>query len=115
MFILLLQKGVYSYKYMDDWEKSSEISLPEKEDFYSHLKMENITGADYALVKRVCKDFEIRNLGYYHNLYVQINTLLLTDVFEYFRNMCLEIYELDITHFLSPPGLKWQAALKRPK
>ena len=113
-FILLLQKGVYPYEYMDDWEKFNETLL-EKEDFYSHLNMEDITDADYAHSKRVCKDFEIKNLGEYHDLYVQSNTLLLADVFENFRNMCLEIYELDPAKFLSAPGLAWQAALKKTK
>ena len=55
---------------MDDWEKFNETSLPEKEDFYSHLNMEDITDADYAHAKRVCKDFEIKNLEEYHDLYV---------------------------------------------
>ena len=66
-FILLLRKGVYPYDYMDDWENFNETSLPEKEDFYSHLNMEDITGADYSSTKRVCKDFEIKNLGKYHD------------------------------------------------
>ena len=74
--------------------KFNETSLPEKEGFYSHLNMEDITDADYAYAKRVCKDFEIKNLGKY-DLYVQNDTLLLADVFQNFRNMCLEIYELD--------------------
>ena len=79
---------------MDDWEKFNETSLPTK-DLYSYLDMEDITDAYYAHAKKVCKDFEIRNLEEYHYLYVQINTLLLADVFENFRNMCLEIYDLD--------------------
>ena len=54
--------------------------------------MRDITDADYAHVKRVCKEFEIKNLGEYHDLYVQSNTLLLADVFENFQNMCLKIY-----------------------
>ena len=94
-FILLLRKGVYPYEYMDDWEKFNETSLPEKEGFYSHLNMEDITDADYAHAKRVCKDHEIKDLREYHHLYVQSDTLLLADVFENFRNMCLEIYEVD--------------------
>ena len=61
--------------------------------------MEDITDADYAQAKRVSKDFEIRNLGNYHDLYVQSNTLLSADMYENFRNMCLEIYELDPAHF----------------
>ena len=54
-FILLLQKGVYPCQYMDDWENFNETSLPEKEDFYGQLNMEDITDADYAHVKRVVK------------------------------------------------------------
>ena len=65
--------------------------------------------------KRVCKDFEIKNLGEYHDLYVQSNTLLLADVFENFQNMCYEIYELDPAKFLSAPGLAWRAAVKNTK
>ena len=67
--------------------------------------MEDITDADYAHARRISKDFEIKNLGDYHDLYVQGNTLLLADVFENFRNMCLKIYELDPVKFLSAPGL----------
>ena len=85
---------------MDDWEKFSEISLPEKEESYSHLNMEDITDADYVHAKRVCNNFRIENLGEYHDLYVQSDTLLFDDVFKNFRNMCLEIYELDPEKFL---------------
>ena len=100
---------------MDHWKKINETSLPEKEDFCSHLNMEDVTDADYALAKRVCKDFEIKNVGKNHDLYVQSNTLLSADVFENFRNTCLEIYELDPVKNLSAPGLAWQAALKKTK
>ena len=55
---------------MNDWEKFNEISLAEYEDFYSHLNMEDITDADYVRAKRICKDFEIKNLGEYHDLYI---------------------------------------------
>ena len=82
-----MRKGVYFYEYMDDWNKFNETSLPEKEDFYNHLNMEGVTDADYAHAKRVCKDFETKNLGEYHELYVQSDTLLLIDVFENSRNM----------------------------
>ena len=66
-----------------------------KEDFYSHLNMEDITDTDYVHTKRVCKDFEIKNIRDYHDLYVQSDFLLLFDVFENFRIMCFKIYELD--------------------
>ena len=100
---------------MDDREKFNETSLTEKEEFYSNLNMEDITNADYAHTKRVCKDFEIKNLVEYHDLYVQSNTLLLANAFKNFRYMCLEIYELHPTKFLSAPGLAWQAVLKTTK
>ena len=97
---------------MDNWEKFNETLLSEKEAFYSRLNMEDITDTDYAHTKRVCKDFEIKKkIGKYHDLYVQNDTLLLPDVFENFRNICLKIYELDPARFLSAPRLAWQAAL----
>ena len=67
--------------------------------------MKNITDADYTHGKGVCKGFEIRNLGEYHNLYVQSDTLSLTEVFENFRDKCLEIYELNTACFINEPRL----------
>ena len=75
--------------------------------------MEGFTDASYTQAKRVFKNFEI--YGEYHDLYVQSNTLLLTDVFENFRDMFLEIYDLDRTKFLPASGLSWQAALRKTK
>ena len=92
--ILLLQKGVYPYEYMNDWEKFNETLLHEKEDFYSHLNMENNTDSDHAHAKIVCKDFPIKILGEYHDLCVQRDTSLLADAIDNFRNMCLQMYEL---------------------
>ena len=77
--------------------------------------MEHITDVDYAHAKRVSKDFEIKNLGEYHNQYVQSNTLLLADVFQSFQNLCFEIYEFDHARFLAAPRLEWQATLKTLK
>ena len=77
--------------------------------------MEDLTDADYAHAKRVCKDFKIKTLREYHDLYLQSNILLLADVFENFRNMCLKLYDLDPAKFLSAPRLAWQAALKKIK
>ena len=75
--------------------------------------MEDITDADYKHTKKVWKNFEIKKVGEYHDLYVQSNTLLLADIFKNFRNKCIEIYELDHAHFLPAPGLAWQACLKK--
>ena len=96
---------------INDWEKFNKISLQEKEDVYNHSNLEDITNAHYAHTKRVCKDFKIKNLREYHDLYVQSNTLLTADAFENFRNMCLKLYELDPEKFLSATGLAWQPAL----
>ena len=114
-FILLLRKGVYPYEYMDSWEKFDETTLPPKEAFYSNLNLEDISDEDYAHAQKVWDVFEINNRGEYHDLYVQSDTLLLADVFENFRNMCLEIYKLDPTYFVSAPGLAWQACLKKTR
>ena len=112
-FILLLRKGVYPYEYMDNWKRFNETSLPSKESFYSKLNMEDIDDVDYRHGNNVFNKFKLNNLGDYHDLYVQSDTLLLADVFENFRDMCLEEYELDPAHFLSLPGLACQACLKK--
>ena len=98
---------------MDNWERFSETSLPSKESFYSNLNMEDIDDIDYRHVNNVFNKFKLNNLGDYHDLYVQSDTLLLADVFENFRDMCLKEYQLDPAHFLSLPGLAWQACLKK--
>ena len=110
--ILLLRKGVYPYEYMDSWESLHETLLPNKVNFYSSLNMENITDIDYKHAKRVFREFKINKLGDYHDLYVKSDILLLSDIFENFRNKCLETYELDPACFLSLPRLAWQACLK---
>ena len=112
-FILLLRKGVYPYEYMASSERFNETSLPSKEDFYSNLNVENIDDIDYRHGNSVFKRFELENLGQYHDLYVQSDTLLLADAFENFRDVCIEEYELDPAHFLSLPGLAWQTCLKK--
>ena len=109
-FILLLRKGVYPYEYMDNWERFYETSLPNKESFYSNLNMENIDDIGYRHGNNVFKRFKLKNLGEYHNLYIQSDTLFLADVFE---KMYFKVYELDPAHFLSLPGLAWQACLKK--
>ena len=113
-FILLLRKGVYPYEYMDNWERFDETLLPNKESFYSNLNMENIDDIDYRHGNNMFKRFKLKNLGEYHDLYIQSDTLLLADVFKNFRNTCLKVCELDAAHFLSLPGLlAWQACLKK--
>ena len=112
-FILSLRKGVYPYEYIDNWERFNKTSLPSKESFCSNLNIENIDNIDYRHGNNVFKKFKLKNVGEYHDLYVQSDTLLLADVFENFQNTCLKVCELDPAHFLSLPGLAWQACLKK--
>ena len=111
-FVLLLRKGVYPYEYMDSWERFNETSLPPKKDFYSELILEDISEKDYNHAQKVFEEY-CTDMGDYHDLYVQTDTLLLADVFEKFRDKCIEIYGLDPSYFLSAPGLAWQACLKK--
>ena len=110
----LLRKDVYPYVYpyesLDNWERFDEMPLPDKEVFYSSLNMEDITDVDNRHAKTVLKYFNNKNLGDYHDLYVQSDTLFLAD---YLRILCIEIYEPDPAHFLSAAGLGWQACLKK--
>ena len=100
---------------MDSWEKFDETSLPGEKAFYSKLNEEDISNKDHTYSQKVWEVFEIKNLGEYHDLYVQCGILLLADVFENFRDKCTEIYELDLSYFVSAPGLAWQACLKKQK
>ena len=111
-FITSLRKGVYSYEYIDEWDKFNEKVLPGKESFYSNLTLENVSETDHAHANNVIKKFNINNLGEYHDLYVRSDTLLLADIFENFRQSCLKNYELDPAQFFFP-GLAWQACLKK--
>ena len=110
---LLLKKGIYPHKYMDTFERFDETQLPDKTKFYSSLSGKGITDEEYAHAKAVWKTFGCRNLGDYHNLYVETDARLLADVFENFRKVCQAKYGLDPAHYYSAPGLSWDALLKK--
>ena len=97
---------------MDSWERFDKTTSPSKEAFYSNLNLEDISDEDYEHAQKVWDVFEIKNLGEYYDLYVQSDTLLLADVYENFRSLCFDKYELDPVYFVSAPGLAWQACLK---
>ena len=111
-FNLLTSKGVYPYEYMDSLEKLKETKLPPKESFYSRLNDGDISDEDYAHAQKVWRTFKMEYFKDYHELYNKVDVLLLADVFENFRNICLENYELDPAHYYTAPGLAWDAALK---
>ena len=93
--------------------KFEGTSLPDKKNCYNKLNSTDISDYDYEYAKKVWDVFEIKNIGEYHDLYIKIDTLLLADVFENFKNKCIKTYELDLLHFVSTPGLAWQACLKK--
>ena len=102
---------------MNTWTAGNGLmknhSLPDKKYFYSELNREHSTDEDDAHAQKVWDTFNLRNLGEYHDLYVQSDTALPADVFENFRDKCIEIYELDPAHFLTAPGLAWNSCLKK--
>ena len=91
-FLLLQRKGVYPYEYMYSWEKFNETLRPPKEAYHSKLNEEGISDANYAHVQKIWEILELKKQGEYHDLYVQWDTLLLADVFQNFREECIEIY-----------------------
>ena len=110
---LLVRKGAYLYEYMLSWDKFKEAQLPPIEAFYSNLNMSNVSKGNYENAQRVWKEFKICNLGGYHDLCLQTDVILIANVFEAFRDTCLEQYELDPAHFYASPGLAWKACLKK--
>ena len=114
-FDLLSRKGIYPYDFMSGIEKFEETKLPPKEKLFSKLNDCGISDEDYEHVQKVWKEFGIKNMGKYHDLYLKSDVLLLADVFEEFRNVCLENYSLDPTWYYTSPGLSWDALLKHSK
>ena len=77
--------------------------------------MSGITSNDYQHAQRVWKEFKVRNLGDYHDLFLRMDVILLANVFEAFRDTCLEHYSLDPAHFYTAPGLAWKACLRKTR
>ena len=108
---LLTRKGIYPYEYMSSWDRFEEPQLPPIEAFYSELNMFLISSDDYQHAQRVWKEFRILSLGEYHDFWLR--TVLLANVYEVFRDTCLQHYKLDPAHFCTSPGLAWKACLTR--
>jgi len=110
---LLVRKGVCPYDWFDSLEKLSERNLPQKESFYSKLNDCDITDKDFEHALKVWKHFKMTTFREYHDLYLKTDVLLLADVFENFRNVCIKNYELDPAWYYTAPGLVWDACLKK--
>ena len=109
---ILKQKGFYPYEYMDSEEKFNDTKLPPREVFYSKLSGRGIKEKDYNHAWNVWNTFEMKTFKEYHELYNITDVLLLADVFENFRDICLKIYGLDPVYYFTAPGLAWDACLK---
>ena len=109
---LCLRKGVYPYDYMDNSKRLQETQLPPKSMFYSKLNNKDISDEDYTHAQKIWKEFGMKTMKDYHDLYLELDVLLLADVFENFREVCLDNYKLDPAWYLTAPGLSWDAMLR---
>ena len=110
---LLMRKGVYPYEYASSCERFDDKQLPPKEAFYSKLSGEGISDDDYKHAHAVWDEFGMKTFKDYHDLYNVSDVLLLADVFENFRDVCMKNYQLDPAWYYTAPGLAWDAALKK--
>ncbi|PKC52938.1 hypothetical protein RhiirA1_480347 [Rhizophagus irregularis] len=97
--------GVFPYDWTNAWEKFDRISLPPRKGFYSLLSQKNISKEDYEHAQKVWQEFEMKNFGEYHDLYLETDVLLLANVFMNYTIMCLQDDGLDPSHYVSAPGM----------
>lgn len=109
---LLRQKGVFPYDWYDNKSKLNYIGLPTQDNFYNELNECGIDEKDYERALKVYELSKCQNFGNYLSLYLKCDVLLLADVFEAFRVMCLKNYGLDPCHYFTSPGFSWDAMLK---
>jgi len=112
MMITWLHDYMITYDYMDSLDRLNKTKLPPKEAFYSKLVDASISDEDYEHAQTVWKEFGCTTLRDYHGLYNVSDVLLLADVFENFRDVCMRNYRLDPAWYFTSPGLAWDAALK---
>ena len=93
--------SIHAYDYMDSFEKFNQTELPTKELFYSVLNDQHITNEEYDHARKIWETINIKTMGGYHDLYLKSDVLVLADVFESFRNTCLQYYKLDPCHYFT--------------
>jgi len=103
-FELCLRKGVFPYDWFDCLEKLTEKQFSPKEAFFSKLIDSEILDEDYEHAQKVWKQFEMKSFRKYHDLYLKTDVLLLADVFENFRDICMNNYDLDPAWYYTAPG-----------
>ena len=109
---LVRRKGVYPYDYMDSVGRFDEAALPSQDAFFNKLSGSSCSDADYAHATHVWDAFGCETIADYHDVYLQLDVMLLADFFKKFRRTCLEFYKFDPLHYYTTPGLAWDAALR---
>ena len=122
-FELIKQKDTYSYEYMVSFKRFSEEKLPNRKCIYGSVKNGtisdnaekldgHISDEDYLMDKKLWNEFNLKNMGDFHDHHLKKDVLLLADVFEKFIDSCLKFYKLDPCHYFSSSGLSLDAMLK---
>ncbi|XP_023311299.1 uncharacterized protein LOC111691962 [Anoplophora glabripennis] len=110
-FSLIRRKGVFPYDYVESFDKLEDPHLPPINKFYNSMTMESLSEEDYCRANKIWNIFNCKTLGEYADIYLKSDVLLLADVFENFRKVCLKQYKLDPCHYLTAPSLSWDAML----
>ena len=111
-FILMIQKGIYPYDYIDNYDKLLLDKLPEQQNFYSKLSKSNCSDESYKQATKVWEHFNCKTFIDYHNIYLKSDVLLLCDIWDNFREVCFNNYKLDVAYYYTAPSLAWDAMLK---
>ncbi|KAB0796891.1 hypothetical protein PPYR_10952 [Photinus pyralis] len=112
-FELIRQKGVFPYSFVDSYDKLNLTTIPNKSDFFDMLHEQDITDEEYRRAQEVWNLFNCQTLGEYSDIYLKSDVLLLADIFENYRGVCLREYEIDAAQYLTGPSLSWDAMLKK--
>ena len=111
-FKLVITKGIYPYEYMNNFDKFNETQLPDIKCFYSSHNDETVIEEQYKYAKKVWETFKIKNMGEYHDFYLKTDVMLLSDVFENYRDLDLKTYNVDPARYLTAPSFSLDVALK---
>ena len=111
-FNLMKRKGIFPYDYLDSENRLNETQLPPQSLFFNKLTNESCSVDDYKHAEQVWNTFNCRSILDYLLLYLKTDVLLLCDIFENFRKVCKNIYNLDPCQYYTTPGLSWDAMLK---
>jgi len=110
---LLRRKGVFPYDWFNSVSKFNVTQLPPKEAFYSKLNDSDISPEEFEHAQTVWDRFKMKRFRECHDLYILTDVILLADVFENFRNVCLKNYKLDPCWHYSATGLAWDTCLRK--